>query len=620
MKSSYCFRKGFRLLIIQNTRNNFFILILETTFRFNFIKTVRMNFNLKGILNFISLISITMATSQESKSIDNQKWWKETAVYQIYPRSFQDSNGDGVGDIRGIINRLDYLKDIGVETVWLSPIFESPNDDNGYDVSDYTKILKEFGTMDDFDEMLQGMKKRNIKLILDLVFNHSSDEHFWFQESKKSRDNKYRDYYYWWPAEKGTPPYRWSWFDVNNNAWKYDATTDAYYLHYFSKKQPDLNWNNPKLREELYNVMRFWLDKGIDGFRMDAFQFISKDPSFPELPKEIIGNREEIIKFYGNGKYLHDYIQEMNREVLSKYPHAMTVAEGAGDSPKAALKFVDEDRKELNVAYHFESVDIGAHLNNFGLVNYKSIFERYDETFKTKGWLSIFMANHDQPRMVSKFGNDTPKFREISSKMLSTFVFTMRGTPFYFQGDELGMTNIRFNSIEDYNDVEARNQYAKLVEDGGDTKAFIEDKKQTSRENSRTPFQWDHSVNAGFTKGKPWLKINANYTEINAEMQEKDPNSILNYFKKLVQLRKDHPVLTYGAFELVDKENPTVFAYTRTLNNKKWMVILNFSEKEATLTTSLPIETAKVILSNYNATQSSKSLQPYEAIVLELNK
>jgi oligo-1,6-glucosidase len=560
-----------------------------------------------------------MSNNQESITSTNQKWWKETAIYQIYPRSFQDSNGDGIGDIKGIISRLDYLQNLGVEAVWISPIFESPNDDNGYDVSDYTKILKEFGTMEDFDEMLKGMKERNIKLILDLVFNHSSDEHFWFQESRKSRTNKYRDYYYWWPSEKGIPPYRWSWFDVDSNAWKYDATTDSYYLHYFSKKQPDLNWNNPKVREELYNVMRFWLNKGVDGFRMDAFEFISKDPSFPELPKEIIGNREEIIKFYGSGKYLHDYIQEMNREVLSYYPHAMTVAEGAGDSPSAALKFVDEDRNELNLAYHFESVNIGSHINNFGLINYKSIFEKYDQTFKNKGWLSIFMANHDQPRMVSKFGNDTREFREVSSKMLSTFVFTMRGTPFYLQGDELGMTNIRFDSIDEYNDVEARNQYAKLVEIGGDTKAFLEDKKQTSRENSRTPFQWNTSENAGFTKGKPWLKVNPNYSEINAEAQINDPNSILNYFKKLVQLRKNEPVFTYGTFELEDKENTSIFAYTRTLNNKKMLIALNFTENETLFNTSINTTNAKVMLSNYNKTSFDNTLQPFEAIILEIN-
>jgi len=430
---------------------------------------------------------------------------------------------------------------LGIDAVWLNPIYESPNDDNGYDISNYREIMKDFGTMEDFDLLLKGMHERGIKVVMDLVFNHCSDEHYWFQESRKSRDNKYRNYFYWWPAEKGTPPYRWSWFDVNSNAWKYDATTDSYYLHYFSKKQPDLNWNNPTVRQELYDIMRFWLDKGVDAFRMDAFQFISKDDTFPELPKEIVGNPTEIIKFYGNGPHLHEYIQEMNREVLSKYPNVMTVSEGAGDSPQAALKFVDPDRKELSMAYHFESVDVGKHVLDFGLVKYKDIFSRYDETFKDKGWLSIFLANHDQPRMVSKFGNDSEKFREISSKMLTTFVMTMRGTSYYFQGDELGMVNIRFESIEDYNDVETRNRYEYLKNNGGDLKAYLEDRKQTSRENGRTPFQWNTSKNAGFSEGKPWLKVNQNYTKINAEAQEKDPNSTLNYFKKIIALRKIIP-------------------------------------------------------------------------------
>lgn len=371
------------------------------------------------------------------------KWWKEAVIYQIYPRSFMDSNGDGIGDLQGIISKLDYLKSLGIDAIWLNPIFESPNDDNGYDVSDYRSILADFGTIEDFDILLKGLKERGIKLILDLVFNHSSDEHFWFQESRKSRNNPYRDYYYWWPAEKGTPPYRWSWFDVESNAWKYDATTDAYYLHYFSVKQPDLNWNNPKVREELYAIMRFWLDKGIDGFRMDAFQFISKDPSFPELPNDILGNIPEIMKYYGRGPHLHDYIQEMHREVLQHYD-VMTVSEGAGGSPEEALLFVDPDRKELSMAYHLEGVEIGSHVMNYGIVNYKKLYTRWDDAFKTKGWLSIFLANHDQPRMVSKFGNDSSEFRTICSKMLTTFVLTMRGTPYYFQGDELGMVNIRF--------------------------------------------------------------------------------------------------------------------------------------------------------------------------------
>jgi oligo-1,6-glucosidase len=562
--------------------------------------------------------NLTAQNAKPSTKALEKKWWKEAVIYQIYPRSFKDSNGDGIGDLQGIISKLDYLKSLGIDAIWLSPIYESPNDDNGYDISDYRNIMKDFGTMEDFDQLLKGMHDRGIKLVMDLVFNHSSDEHYWFQESKKSRENKYRDYYYWWPAEKGTPPYRWSWFDVNSNAWKYDETTDSYYLHYFSKKQPDLNWNNPKVREELYDIMRFWLDKGVDGYRMDAFQFISKDPTFPELPKEIVGNPTEIIKYYGKGPKLHEYIQEMNREVLSKYPDVMSVSEGAGDSPEAALMFVEEDRKELNMAYHFESVDIGYHLNDFGLIKYKEIFSRYDDVFKDKGWLSIFMANHDQPRMVSKFGNDSSEFREISSKMLSTFVMTMRGTAFYYQGDELGMSNIRFENIEDYNDVDTRNRYEFLKNNNGDLKAFLEDRKQTSRENGRTPFQWNTDKNAGFTSGKPWLKVNQNYTYINSEVLEKDPNSTLHYFRKLIDLRKKNPVLVYGKYTLIDKENPHVFAYTRELDNKKFLIMLNFSENQSVFNTELKLKKAKVLLGNYKKSSFDGKLKPYEAVILEL--
>ncbi|WP_269685806.1 glycoside hydrolase family 13 protein [Flavobacterium lacustre] len=549
------------------------------------------------------------------KNID-KKWWKEATVYQIYPRSFKDSDGDGVGDLKGIISKLDYIKSLGINAVWLNPIYTSPNDDNGYDISDYREIMKDFGTMENFDLLLKEMHKRNIKLIMDLVVNHSSDEHEWFKQSKSSRDNKYRDYYHWWPAEKGKPTYRWSFFDVNSEAWKYDAQTDAYYLHYFSQKQPDLNWENPKVRQEVYDIMRFWLNKGIDGFRMDAFQFASKDTSWPELPK---GYEKNIIKYYGVGPHLHEYLQEMNREVFSKYD-IMTVSEGAGSSPEDAIQFVDPDRKELDMAYHFESVDIGNHLKDFGLAKYKQIFSRYDETFKEKGWLSIFLANHDQPRMVSKFGNETAEFRELSSKMLSTFVMTMRGTPYYYYGDELGMVNIRFNDINDYNDVETRNKYTQIKNAGGDLDAYMENRKQTSRENGRTPFQWDTTENAGFTTGKPWLKVNPNYSLINAEAQEKDPNSVLNYFRKVVQLRKQDLTLVYGAYTLLDKDNPDVFAYTRELDGKKLLVLLNFSKKNAAYTLSISTAKSKIILDNYSNTKKIKknTLRPYEAVILEL--
>jgi oligo-1,6-glucosidase len=549
----------------------------------------------------------------------DEKWWKEAVIYQIYPRSFKDSNGDGIGDLKGIISKLDYLKNLGIDAIWINPIYESPNDDNGYDVSDYCSILADFGTMEDFDLLMKGLQERGIKLIMDLVFNHSSDEHFWFQESRKSRTNAYRDYYYWWPAEKGIPPYRWSWFDVNSNAWKYDETTDAYYLHYFSQKQPDLNWNNPKVRQELYQVMRFWLDKGIDGFRMDAFQFISKDDSFPELPAEILGNIPEIMKFYGRGPHLHEYIQEMNREVLSQY-EVMTVSEGAGASPEEAILFVDPDRNELSMAYHLEGVEIGKHLDEYGFVNYKKLYSRWDEGFKDKGWLSIFLANHDQPRMVSKFGNDAPEFRELCSKMLSTFVITMRGTPYYFQGDELGMVNIRFDNIDDYNDIDTKNKYIALQNENGDLKAFLEEQKQASRENSRTPMQWNTTKNAGFSDGKPWLKVNPNYETINAEVQENDSNSVLNYFRKLVQLRKQEPTLVYGTYTLLDENNPKVYNYLRTFESRKIIVLLNFSLEKAGYNCGYNLEKSTVLLNNYSTSNKTNELRPFEALVLALNE
>jgi oligo-1,6-glucosidase len=571
--------------------------------------------------SIVTMIFIFLATNlinaqkvEPNTEALQKKWWKEATVYQIYPRSFKDTDGDGVGDLKGIISKLDYIKSLGIDAVWLNPIYESPNDDNGYDISNYLAIMKDFGTMEDFDLLLKGMHARGIKLIMDLVVNHSSDEHEWFKQARSSRDNPYRNYYHWWPAEKGKPPYRWSFFDVNSDAWKYDAQTNSYYLHYFSQKQPDLNWENPKLREEVYEIMRFWLDKGIDGFRMDAFQFASKDTTWPDLPK---GFEKNIIKYYGVGPHLHDYLQEMNKAVFSKYD-IMTVAEGAGSTPEDALQFVDPDRKELNMAYHFESVDIGKHISDFGLEKYKAVFSRYDETFKDKGWLSIFLANHDQPRMVSKFGNETPEFRELSSKMLTTFIYTMRGTPYYYMGDEIGMTNIRFDSIADYNDVDTRNKYTALKNKGGDALAFLEEQKQVSRENGRTPMQWDNDINSGFTTGTPWLKVNPNYNEINVKNQEQDPTSILNYFRKTVQLRKNNPVLVYGIYSLLDKENPDVFAYLRELDGKRVLVLLNFTDKNTSY--NIKLGKNKVLLNNYNDTTEIKknTLRPYESVVVAI--
>jgi oligo-1,6-glucosidase len=565
------------------------------------------------VLNFLSCNQ-----KEKSSSNANEKWWKEAVVYQIYPRSFKDSDGDGVGDIKGIISKLDYLKDLGIDAIWLNPIYTSPNDDNGYDISNYREIQAQFGTMEEFDLLLKEMHKRNIKLIMDLVVNHSSDEHEWFKQARSSRTNKYRDYYHWWPAEKGKPPYRWSFFDVNSDAWKYDSLTNSYYLHYFSRKQPDLNWENTKVRTEVYDIMKFWCDKGIDGFRMDAFQFASKDTTWPELPK---GYEKNVIKYYGIGPHLHDYIQEMHKEVLSKY-NIMTVAEGAGSNPKEALDFVDPARNELNIAYHFESVDIGKHVSDFGLVKYKEIFSRYDSAFDQKGWLSIFLANHDQPRMVTKFGNSSPDYRETSSKMLSTFILTMRGTAFYYNGDELAMDNIRFNKMSDYNDVATKNKYIEIQNKSGDTAAYIELQKITSRDNGRTPFQWDDSKNAGFTNGTPWLKINPDYTTVNAFAQEKNANSPLNYFKKLTQLRKDNKDLfVYGKFEIVDKKNTNIFAYTRTSTTEKVLVLLNFSKEKNSIEIPKGYSLGGELINNLQPLKLDGDniiLQPYQACIIKL--
>lgn len=559
--------------------------------------------------------------SEENKTeIIDRKWWKEAIVYQIYPRSFKDSNGDGIGDLRGIIEKLDYIKSLGIDVVWLNPIFSSPNDDNGYDISDYRQIMDEFGTMEDFDEMLRGMHERGIKLVLDLVVNHSSDEHFWFQESRKSRENPYRDYYHWWNAEDGEPPKRWSFFDKEGNAWKYDEQTDSYFLHYFSEKQPDLNWENEKVREEVYDIVKFWFDKGIDGFRMDVITFISKHVPFVELPEKYNGN---FRNYYFDGPRLHEYLQEMNREVLSKYD-VMTVAEGPGTSPENILDFVGEDRRELNMSYHFDISNLGhknvakklVDPNGWDFLEFKKIFARWDEALKDEGWGTVYLGNHDFPRMVSRWGNDSPSWREISSKMLTTFLLTMRGTVYYYFGDELGMTNIRFDNLEDYRDIMTINLYKLIESEGGDLDEFMESQKLIARDNGRTPFQWNDAENAGFTTGNPWLKVNPNYAEINVETEERDENSPLNYFRKLVKFRKENEVLIYGSADYFDLENEKVFAYKRESGDRRLLILFNFKETEATANVPFDLENAKVLFGNYDSFDGT--LKPYQTVILEI--
>lgn len=544
---------------------------------------------------------------------NERKWWKEAVVYQIYPRSFKDSDGDGIGDLKGIISKLDYLQSLGITAVWLNPIYSSPNDDNGYDVSDYREIMADFGTMADFDALLKGMHDRGIKLVMDLVVNHSSDEHEWFKQSRSSRNNPYRNYYHWWNAEQGKPAYRYSLFDVNHDAWMYDSLTNAYYLHYFSRKQPDLNWENPKVRHEVYDIMKFWADKGIDGFRLDAFQFAAKDTTFPHFPK---GFEKNFMPYYAMQGNLHGYLQEMYKEVFSKYD-LMSVAEGAGNSFADAHSLVDADRHELNMAYAFDAIDM-AKPEGYSLLAFKEIFSRWDSAFAEEGWLSIFLANHDQARMVSRFGDDSPQFREPSSKMLSTFIMTMRGTPYYYYGDELGMTNPGFERIEEYRDVPTFNEYQYQKNKGADMAKFMKSLAFGNRDNGRTPFQWDGSENAGFTTGKPWIGINKNYKTINAAAQENNPNSCLEYFKKLTRLRKENPVLVYGKYTLLDKNNPDVYAYTRELDGRKLLVLLNFKGKAASIKTGLSMAGAKLLLANYTTPSGGEQLKPYEAKVYEL--
>ncbi|HEX8505366.1 MAG TPA: alpha-glucosidase [Hymenobacter sp.] len=467
---------------------------------------------------------------------------------------------------------------------------------------------------------------RGLKVVLDLVVNHSSDEHQWFQAAKSSRTNPYRDYYHWWPAEKGTPPKRVSFFDVKGDAWAYDSTTNAYYLHYFSRKQPDLNWENPKLREEIYSMMRFWFDKGIDGFRMDVIPFISKDTTFPAIPAQY---RADAGRYYATGPHLHDYLREMNREALSKY-NVMSVAEGAGVGRDQALKFVDPARQELNMLYHFEGMGVGnvpglkyrmRDPAGYKLLDFKEVYTKWDRVFAEKGWGTVYLGNHDQPRMVTRWGDDRPAFRVPSSKLLTTFLFTMRGTPYYFGGDELGMTNIRFNKIEDYQDIEVRNMYAQLKGEGGNLAQFLEAQKISGRDNGRTPFQWDASANAGFTAGTPWLKINPNYARVNAAAEEKDPNSVLNYFRKATAMRKAHKVLVYGKYELLDAANPNIYAYTRTLGRERVLVVLNFTsaKRSWTMPTGLELNGQPWLNNSSTFAPAAKlALEPWQALVLPL--
>ena len=552
-------------------------------------------------------------------SQQERNWWKEGVIYQIYPRSFKDTSGNGVGDLQGIIQKLDYIESLGVTMVWLNPIYESPNDDNGYDISNYRAIMKEFGSMEDFDELLEGLHKRGMKFIMDVVVNHSSDEHEWFQQSRSSRDNPYRDYYHWWPAEKGKPNHRWSFFDENSDAWKYDKQTDAYYLHYFSQKQPDLNWENPKVRQEVYDIMKFWAEKGVDGFRLDAFQYVSKDITFPPFPEGYDISIPNVIKYHGMGPHIHTYLKEMYEQVLSKYD-VFAVSEGVGSTLEDAHNLVDEDRKELQMAYHFEATDMVTTLEKCTLAQFKESFTKWDTSFAEKGWISIYLSNHDQSRFVNRYGSDKPAFKDYSAKLLNTFILSMRGTPYTYYGDELGMTNIGFTKIEQYKDIAAINGYKKAATDGEDLDHYLKKLNLLSRDNGRTPMQWDDTNNAGFSSETPWLPVHENHTTVNVATQQNDHNSVLNHFRKMVALRKENLLLVYGEYEIIQEEHPTIYAYSRTLDDEQMKILLNFSELTSKINLSNLVQIKEVLINNYNELLIDKNtitLQPYQAVVLK---
>jgi oligo-1,6-glucosidase len=551
-------------------------------------------------------------------------WWKESVVYQIYPRSFKDSNGDGIGDLRGIIEKLDYLKFLGVDVLWLCPIYKSPNCDNGYDISDYKDIMDEFGTMEDFDELLFEAHKRGLKILMDLVVNHTSDEHIWFINSRKSKDNEYRDYYIWRKGKDGKEPNNWG-SSFSGSAWEYDEATDMYYLHCFAKKQPDLNWENEKVRKEVQDIIKWWLDKGIDGFRMDVINMISKDQRFPDGIVPEGGLYGDMSPYVMNGPRVHEYLKELNEKVLSKYD-IMTVGETPCVTPEIAIDYVGEDRNELNMVFSFEHMDIDKDVINLtkkplDLVELKKIMSKWQKGMSDRGWNSLYWNNHDQPRVVSRFGNDT-EYWDKSAKMLATCLHMQQGTPYIYQGEEIGMTNVRFQDIEDYRDIAVINGYnEEVIIKGRSHEQYMQYIYDFSRDNARTPMQWDDSDNGGFTTGKPWIKVNPNYTKINVAKQIGDKDSILNYYRRLIKLRKENEIIIYGDFELILPDDKNIFSYTRKLNNEMLLVICNFTSNntEFSLPDNINYVDKNLLISNYDVANDDNienfELRPYESRV-----
>ncbi|SBO16965.1 glycoside hydrolase family 13 protein [Carnobacterium divergens] len=539
-----------------------------------------------------------------------KKWWQDSVIYQIYPRSFQDSNDDGIGDLRGIIKRLDYLEKLGIDAIWLSPVYQSPNDDNGYDISDYESILPEFGTMEDMEELIAEGKKRNIKFIMDLVVNHTSDEHPWFIEAKKSKENPYRDYYIWRDPVDGKEPN-----DLQSifsgSAWELDETTGQYYLHLFSKKQPDLNWENPAVQQEVWKLMNFWLEKGIGGFRMDVIDLVGKIPD---------------QKITGNGPRLHEYLKKMNQETFGKYD-VMTVGETWGATPEIAKLYSNPDRQELSMVFQFEHIGLDEQPGKskwdyqpLDFIKLKRVLSKWQTELGNEGWNSLFWNNHDLPRIISRWGNDSPEYRELSGKMLATLLHLMKGTPYIYQGEEIGMINTPVSSIEEIDDIESINMYQERIKQGYESKDILKSINRKGRDNARRPMQWDNSLNGGFTKGKPWLSLNESYPELNVEKALADPNSIFYYYQQLITLRKENPLVVWGDYRELLPDDPHLFVYQRSLANEKWLVMANFYNKPASYHGEIQ-EIDKVVLSNYpNPPQNlvGMTLKPYEVIVFKL--
>lgn len=553
----------------------------------------------------------------------NEKWWKNAVVYQIYPRSFKDSNGDGIGDLEGIYEKLDYLAELGIDVIWMSPVYKSPNDDNGYDISDYQDIMDDFGTMDDFDRVLKKAHSLNIKIMMDLVVNHTSDEHKWFIESKKSKDNPYHDYYMWAdPDKNGNPPNRWE-SCFSGSAWEYVESVGQFYLHSFSRKQPDLNWDNPKVREEVFKMMTWWCEKGIDGFRMDVISMISKYPGLPDGPEN--GNG-----YTGNtscdGPNIHKYLREMNEKVLSKY-RLITVGECPGVNAEQAKKYANIDGSELDMIFQFEHVSGSAlkpcHHGKWDgeamtMPELRANFTKWQKDLEGCAWNSLFLSNHDQPRCVSRFGNDSEQYRELSAKMLATMTHFQKGTPYVYQGEELGMTNAYMENIADYRDIESLNAYKELTtKENIPAETVMGYIKAVGRDNARTPMQWDASDNGGFTSGTPWLQVNKNYKTINAAAQVNDPDSVFVYYKKLIALRHTNEVMVNGVYDVLIPDHPQIYAYTRTLGDKQLLVLCNDSDTNVAIPAELQekIHAAKnILIQNYKDTDES-TLRPYEAVV-----